>query len=144
VLLLATLGAVGYLYLSRGGSSSAATGFVGANQESVKAVDTVVAAAQPVQRFTELHAFDLIATAQTQVLSKQLSALQGVSAGASGRQKQIADEAIATVQQAIDAVGQYRKAVAFTYRLTDAEAAHQDLNNAVASLKQEAQAWQHS
>jgi len=43
VLLIATLGAVGYLYLSRGGNSSAATGFVGANQESVKAIDTVVA-----------------------------------------------------------------------------------------------------
>ena len=144
MLLVTTLGAVGYLYLSRGGGSSAATGFVGANQESVKAIDTVVAAAQPVQRFTELNAFDLIATAQSQILSRQVTALQSVSAGASGRQKQIADEAIATVQQAIDAVGQYRKAVAFTYRLADAQSAHQDLNNTVASLKQEAQAWQHS
>ena len=144
MLLVATLGAVGYLYLSRGGSSSAATGFVGANQESVKAIDTVVAAAQPVQRFTELHAFDLLATAQGQILSRQLTSLQSVSAGESGRQKQITDEAVATVQQAIDAVGRYRKAVAFTYRLTDAESAHQDLNNTVASLKQEAQAWQHS
>jgi hypothetical protein len=144
VLLLATLGAVGYLYLSRSGSSAAATGFVGANQASVKAIDTVVAGAQPVQRFTELRTFDVLATAQSQVLSKQVTSLQSVSAGASGRQKQIADEAISTVRSAIDAVGRYRKAVAFTYRLSDAQAAHQDLDSAVASLKQEAQAWQRS
>jgi len=144
VLLVATLGAVGYLYLSRGGGNSSATGFVGANQESVKAADTVVRAAQDVQRFKELSAFDHIATAQIVVLFKQQTTLQNIAAGASGRQKQLAGEAVTTVKQAVDAIGRYRKAVALTYRLSDAETAQQDLNNAVASLKQEAQAWQRS
>ena len=115
-----------------------------ANQQSVKAADTVVTAAAGVQRFAELHSFDLIATAQVQILSQQLTKFQSIEAGASGRQKQIATEAVSTVKQAIDAVGQYRKAVAFSYRLADADTAHQDLNTAVASLKQQAQAWQHS
>jgi hypothetical protein len=144
VLLLATLGAVGYLYLSRSGSSSSATGFVGANQKSVKATSTVIAAAQGVQRFAELHAFDRIATAQIVDLFKQQATLQRVADSVSGRQKQIADESVTTVKQAVDAIGRYRKAVALTYRLSDAETAHQDLNSVVASLKQEAQAWQHS
>jgi hypothetical protein len=144
VLLAATLGAVGYLYLSRGGGNSSATGFVGADQESVKAANTVVMAARDVQRFKEIGAFDHIATAQLVALFKQQATLQNIAAGASGRQRQLADEAVTTVKQAEDAVGRYRKAVGFTYRLSDAESAQQDLNSAVASLKQQAQAWQHS
>jgi hypothetical protein len=144
VLVLATLAAAGYLYLTRGGNTAGATGFVGADQQSVKAIDTVVTAADGVQRFAGLHPFDVTATAQIQVLSRQLTALQHIAAGASGRQKQIADDAVTTVRQAIDAAAQYRKAVAFTYRLADADSAHQDLNNAVASLKQQARDWQHS
>ena len=144
VLVLATLGAVGYLYLSRGGSSSNATGFVGADQESVKAVDTVMAAAQNVQRFEELHAFDVTARAQIQTLSQQLTKLQSIAAGASGRQQQIADKAVTAVQYSVYGVGQYRKAVASSYRLVDAETARQGLDYAVVSLQQEAQAWQHS
>jgi hypothetical protein len=144
VLVLATLGAVGYLYLSRGGSSSNATGFVGADQESVKAVDTVMAAAQNVQRFEELHAFDVTARAQIQTLSQQLTKLQSIAAGASGRQQQIANQAVKTVNEIIFGVGQYRKAVASSYRLVDAETARQGLDYAVTSLQQQAQAWQHS
>jgi hypothetical protein len=144
VLLLASLGAVGYLYVSRSGSSSSATGFVGADQESAKAVVTVRTAAQNVQRFKELHAFDVTARAQIQTLSRQLTKLESIAAGASGRQKQIADKAVTTVKEVIYGVGQYRKALASTYRLVDAAAAERGLDYAVANLKQQAQAWQHS
>jgi hypothetical protein len=144
VLVLATLATVGYLYLARGTGGGNSTGFLGANQESVKAAGTVITAADRVQRFAALHAFDVVAFAQQHVLSQQRAKLQSVAAGASGRQQQIANEAVTSVQHAIDAVGQYRKAVALTYRLADADTAHQDLTNAVASLQQQAQAWQHS
>ena len=144
VLLVATLGAVGYLFLGRGGSSSAATGFLGAEQQSVKAATTVVTAAHEVQRFAALHSFDLVATAQTEVLSRQLASLQSIASNSTGRQQQIANQAVSADQQAIDAVGRYRKAVAFTYRLADADAALRDLVDAVASLNQQAQAWQHA
>ncbi len=142
--MLATLTAAGYLYLARGGSSANATGFLGANQQSVKATDTVIAAAGRVQRFAELHSFDVMTLGQIQVLSRQLTTLQGIAASASGRQKQIADEAVTAVKLAIYWVGLYRQAVAFTHRLVDADTAHQQINDAVASLKQQAQAWQHS
>ena len=144
VLVLATLAAAGYLYLGRGSSSGSATGFLGANQQSVKATGTVITAADRVQRFVELHAFDAVAFAQQRVLTQQLATLQSIEAGVSGRQKQIAGETVTTVKQAIDAVGQYREAVAVTYRLADANTAHQDLSNAFVSLQQQAQAWQHS
>jgi murein L,D-transpeptidase YcbB/YkuD len=144
ILVVATLAGVGYLYLARGGSSANATGFLGANQQSVKAATTVITAARGVQRFTELRAFDLIATAQIHTLFVQRTTLQGIEAGASGRQKQIANEAVSSVQQAIDSADRYRRSVALTYRLNDANAAHQQLNNAIASLRQQAQAWQHS
>lgn len=142
VLLLATFGTLGYLFLGRSGGSSAATGFVGADQQSAKAATTVVAAAQRVQRFAAVHAFDQVAIAQTEVLLRQRAALQSIASSSTGRQHQIANEALSTVGQAIDAVGRYRKAIAFTYRLSDAEAAHLDLASAVVSLNQEAQAWQ--
>jgi hypothetical protein len=144
VLVLATLAAVGYLYLARGSSSDNATGFLGANQQSAKATGTVITAADRVQRFAELHAFDVVAFAQQHVLTQQLATLQSIEAGASGRQKQIAGETVTTVKQAIDAVGRYREAVAVTYRLADANTARQDLSNAFVSLQQQAQAWQHS
>jgi hypothetical protein len=144
VLVLATLAAVGYLYLARGASTANATGFLGANQQSVKAAGTVITAADRVQRFTELHSFDVVAFAQQDVLSQQLAKLRSIETGASGRQQQIAGETVTTVKQAIDAIGQYRKAVSLTYRLADADTAHQNLTNAVASLQQQAQAWQHS
>ncbi|HEY5165522.1 MAG TPA: hypothetical protein VIJ44_06190, partial [Acidimicrobiia bacterium] len=143
VLVLATLAAAGYLYLARS-SSGSATGFLGANQQSVKAASTVITAADRVQRFAELRAFDLIATEQIHTLFQQRTTLQSIAARALGRQKQIANEAVSTVQQAIDSVDRYRLSVAITYRLNDADAAHQELNNAIASLQQQAQAWQHS
>lgn len=144
VLLLATLAAVGYLYLSNRGNGANATGYLGATQQSIKAAATVVTAGTHVQRFSELHTFDVTATAQVQILSQQLTKLQSAEAGASGRQKQIAGDSVNTVQQALDAIGRYRKAVAFTYRLADADTARQDLATAVAALKQQAQQWQHS
>ncbi|HSO97107.1 MAG TPA: hypothetical protein VLV81_13825 [Acidimicrobiia bacterium] len=144
VLLVATLGTVGYLFLNRGGTTSTASGFLGADQQSVKAATTVVAAAQAVQRFAALHSFDLVAQAQSAVLDRQLTSLRSIASSSTGRQKQIANETASTVQLALEAVDRYRRAVAFTYRLADAEQALQDLNNAVATLKQQAQAWQHA
>jgi hypothetical protein len=144
VLLIATIGTLAYLFLGRGSGSSAATGFVGAEQRSVTAVTTVVTAAQSVQRFAALHSFDVVVQAQGGVLNRQLAALRSIASSSSGRQQQIANEAVSTVRQTLDAMDRYRRAVAFTYRLADADTAHQDLDSAVASLKQEAQSWQQS
>ncbi len=144
VLLLATVGAVGYLYLNRGGGGTTATGYLGANQASVKAIEGVLGAGAKVQRFAELHNFDGIAIMETQNLQVQQQKVQQAESGASGRQKQVAGDTGNTLQQAIDAVGQYRKAVAFTYRLVDADTARQELASVVASLNQQAQQWQHS
>jgi cysteinyl-tRNA synthetase len=141
---LATLGTVGYLYLNRGGSGSTATGYLGANQASVKAVENVIAAGATVQRFAELHTFDVAASLEAESLSSQLTKLQQAQSGVSGRQKQIASDSANSVQQAIDAIAQYRKAVAFTYRLVDADTARQALESVVVSLNQQAQQWQHS
>jgi hypothetical protein len=144
VLVLATLAAVGYLYLARGGSRASATGFLGANQQSIEATDTVITAAGRVQRFAELHAFDLTATTQRRVLAQQLTKLEGIAASASGPQKQIADQSVTTVKEVIFGVDLYRKAVASTYRLVDADQARRGFDYAVASLQRQAQAWRHS
>ena len=145
VLVLATIGAAGYLYLSRSSStSSTGGGLVGSEQRVVKSADTLTAAAQRVQRFATLRSFDLVAQDQVQVMSRELTALQHIEAGASGRQKAIAGQAVTDVREAIYATLLYRKAVAFTYRLSEAAQAHQYLNNAIADLKQQAQAWQHA
>jgi hypothetical protein len=143
VLILATVGAVGYFYVA-GGSAASTSGFVGAEQRFVAATQAITTAAQKVQRFTELHTFDLAAQAQIATMSTELTNLQRIDAGASGRQRQIADQTVSVAQQAIDAAGRYRRAVALTYRLVDANTARQDLSNAVRTLDQQAQAWQHA
>lgn len=145
VLVLATIGAAGYLYLSRTSTtSSTGGGLVGSEQRVVKAADTLAAGAQRVQRFATLKSFDLIAQGQVINMTREMTALQHIEAGASGRQKQIAGQAVTDVQQAIDATLAYRKAIVFTYRLSDAASAHTDLLSAIADLKQQAQAWQHA
>jgi hypothetical protein len=142
-LVLTTVTALGYLYLTRGGSATG-TGLVGSEQRVVKSARTITEAAATVQRFGELHAFDLTALTQIHAISLEQAQLQTIAAGASGAQQQIANQAASDVKQAIDAAIRYRRAIAFTYRLADADTALQDLNNALTDLHRQAQAWQHT
>lgn len=144
VLAVATLVAVGYLYLTRGSSSPTAGGLVGAQQRVVRSADDITTAAGKVQRFGELHSFDLVALTQIHAMSLELSNMQSIAAGASGAQQPIANQAVSDVKQAIDAAIRYRRAVAFTYRLVDADSATQDLNTALTDLHRQANLWQNT
>jgi len=145
VLVLATVGAVGYLYLSRGGTSGGSTtDFVQVDRRFVAAAQAIPAAAQQVHRFAELHVFDMVAGAKIGVMSRALTNLQHIDAGASGGQKQVADQAVDAAQRAIYAAGVYKISVAYTYRLVDADSARQVLDDTVATLQQQITAWQHA
>jgi len=56
----------------------------------------------------------------------------------------IADLLHVNLRRALDVAGQYHKAIAFTYRLADADSAARDLNAAIATLKQQMSAWRHT
>ena len=143
--MLATIGAAGYLYLSRGSTSGGSTtDFVQVDQRFVADAEAIPVAAQQVHRFAELHVFDQAATYATAAMSQELGHLQAIASGASGSQKAIADQAVTSAQQALDAAGRYHRAVAFTYRLIDSDNAAHDLSSAIASLKQQINAWRHS
>ncbi len=143
--MLATIGAAGYLYLSRGSSSSGSTtDFVQVDQRLIADAYAIPGAAQQVHRFAELNAFDQGVNWRLAAMAQELGHLQAIASGASGSQKAIADQAVTAAQQALDAAGQYHKAIAFTYRLVDADTASHDLSTAIASLKQQITAWRHA
>jgi hypothetical protein len=145
ILILATIGAGGYLYLNRGSSSSGSTtDFVQVDQRFIADAYAIPGAARQVHRFAELHAFDQSAIFAMAAMAQEFGHLQAIAGDASGNQKAIADQAVTTAQQALDAVGQYHKAIAFTYRLIDADTAAHDLSTAIASLKHQITAWRHA
>ncbi len=145
MLLLATIGAVGYLYLNRGSTSSGSTtDFVQVDGRFIADAEAIPVAAQQVHRFAELHGFDLGVNWRIAAMARELGHLQAIAGGASGNQKAIADQAVTVAQHALDVAGQYHKAIAFTYRLADADSAARDLNAAIATLKQQMSAWRHT
>lgn len=142
ILVLATAGAAGYLYLNRGGASGGSTtDFVQVDRRFIADAEAIPAFAQQVHRFAELHTFDVGAGWRMAAMAQEIGHLEAIAGGASGNQKQIADQAVSLARQALDAVGVYRKAVAFSYKLVDADSAQRDLNSALATLKQQASAW---
>jgi hypothetical protein len=145
VLVLATVAAGGYFLVGRSSGRTASTSndFVHTDQRIATSARALPTAAQHVQRFLELHQFDTTATAAIAQMNTDRDTLQTIAASQSGNAKQTADQAVTAANQAIDAADRFRRAVAFTYRLADADTARQDLLAAVATLDQQAKAWQH-
>ena len=142
LLIAATGAAAGYFVADRG---SAARGvprdFVHTAERVATTARSLPSAAQDVQRFTELHSFDVKAGLIIAGLTLDVHRLHQIAARASGSAKLIATQAAAAGDQAIDAAQRYREAVVFTYQLANADAAHQDLDAAAATLDQQAKAW---
>ena len=144
LLLVASLAVGAYLVVGRRGTSSASsTDFVGTTTALITVAQSVPVAAQKVQRFLELHSFDLDAQAALGQLQTDENRLQSIAHNQSGPARQIADQAVTAGNHAIDAVGRFREAVAFSYSLSRANTAVQDLDAAIVSLQQELKAWSH-
>jgi hypothetical protein len=142
LLVLATVAAAGYLVTNRSsGAPVASNDFVHTAERVGTAARSLPPAAQNVQRFTELHSFDLKARVIIDGMTLDVNRLHQLAAVASGSAKLIADQAASAGDQAIAAARRYHDAVAFTYRLSNAEAAKQDLDAAAATLDQQAKAW---
>jgi len=143
LLVVASLLAGAYLLLSRGGGSGASgsQGFVGTSQTLVTAAEAVPADAQKVQRFLELQQFDRDATTYLYAMSFSVDELKAIAQQQSGSAHQLVESTITAGQQAVDAVTRFRRAVAFTYSLSDANAARQDLDAALATIQQNIKAW---
>jgi hypothetical protein len=141
LLLVATLGAVGYLLVGRSGGAGNPNDLVHVDQRIARDARSLPYAAQRVQRFTELHQFDAVAVAVIAEMDNDVAQLQHLSAADSGSGRTIIDASVAAAQQAIDAAGRFRHAVAFSYRLANADTARQDLFAAATTLDQEVKAW---
>jgi hypothetical protein len=142
LLALATVGAAGYLVTNRSsGTTATSHDFVHTAERVATTARSLPAAAQNVQRFTELHAFDVKTRVIIDGMTLDVNRLRQLAAGVSGSARLIADQAATAGDEAIAAARRYHDAVAFTYRLSNAEAARQDLEAAAATLDQQAKAW---
>jgi hypothetical protein len=143
LLLLASLAVGAYFLLGRhsGSGSGSSQGFVATSQNLVTAADNVPMAAEKVQRFLELHTFDNDALKYIGEMQVYLDQLESIAKQSSGSQRQIADAQVTAAKQAITAATQFRQAVAFTYKLSGANAAEQTLNLALAGIEHNIKAW---
>jgi hypothetical protein len=142
VLLVVTVAAAAYFLVGRSSSGAGtANDFVHVDQRIAATARSLPVAAQRVQRFTELHQFDAFAGAAITQMNKDLEVLTRLRANESAAGQHIIDTSGAATQSAIDAAGRYRSALAFSYRLANADQARQDLEAAAATLDQQAQAW---
>jgi outer membrane murein-binding lipoprotein Lpp len=144
LLLLVTAVAVGYFVVqNRSSASGTPQDFVHTTQRIEQQARSLPVLASKVQRFTELHAFDQSANRVIAAMERDAFRLHQIASGSSGNDKAIADPAASAADQALDAAARYQHELAFTYRLNNASTAEQDLNAAVAQLKQQEQAWAH-
>ncbi len=148
MLLIATLAAAGYFLATRGGSSPPASrppgstiDFVSVTQQLARSTRSLPAAAEKVQRFTEVHPFDMVALATIASMSHDRDLLVKFAGTQTGAAQGIASQAVDAANQAVDAGLKYREAVALTYRLANAQSAARDLVSAAATLDAQAQAW---
>ncbi len=146
VLIVVTIAGVGYVLATRGKSTSSGTptDFVHTSQAVAQQARMVPAEAAQVQRFSQLHTFDLEAQRTIAMMQAGTDRLHRFATTATGNQKALAEAAATAGDQAIDAAGRYRQAVAFSYRLGNASTAERDLLAAAATLDQQAKAWSHS
>ncbi|GEM_PF-5368581 len=144
LLLLVTAVAVGYFVVqSRSSASGTPQDFVHTTQRIEHEARSLPVLATKVQRFTELHAFDQSARGVIAAMERDVYRIHQIASGSSGTDKAITDQAASAADQALHAASAYQYSVAYTYRLGNASAAEQDLNAAVAQLKQQEQAWAH-
>ena len=144
LLLLLTAAAVGYFFVqNRSSASGTPEDFVHTTQRIEEEARALPVLATKVQRFTELHTFDQSANGVIAAMERDVYRLHQIASGSSGNDKAIADQGASAADQALDAATRYQHAVAFTYKLSNASAAEQDLKAAVAQLKQQEQAWAH-
>jgi hypothetical protein len=144
LLLVVTAVAVGYFVVQhRSRASGTPQDFVHTTQRIEQDARSLPVLATKVQRFTELHTFDQRANGVIAAMERDVYRIHQIASGSSGNDKGIADQAASAADQALDAATRYQHAVAFTYRLSNASTAEQDLNAAVAQLKQQDQAWAH-
>jgi len=142
VLLLVTILAGGYLYVSNGSSgSNLAKDFVSVDQRVAAGARSLPVAAAKVQRFDELRSFVVSAQATLGQMGKDRAILHKIAKTQSGPSRQIAEQAATAADQAFTAGVRYRSAVAFSYNLTAADRANALLLSAAATLDQEATAW---
>jgi hypothetical protein len=135
---------VGYFFVrSRSSASGTPQDFVHTSQRIEQEGRSLPMLASKVQRFTELHAFDQSANRVIAAMERDVFRIHQIASGSSGNDKAIADQGASAADQALDAATRYQHAVAFTYRLSNASTAEQDLNAAIAQLKQQEQAWAH-
>lgn len=142
VLVLVTVLAGGYLYISRSsGGSNLANDFVSVDQRIAAEARSLPVAAAKVQRFDELHAFDLEALKSIAQMDQDRGTLQKIAKTQTGPSRQIAEQAVTAAGTALTAGLLYRKSVALTYNLTAADRANVTLLSAAATLDQQAKAW---
>ncbi len=144
VLVLATVTAGGYLYVTHRGSPGLASDFVSVSQRAATSARSLPVEAKKVQRFDELSGFANASLVAISDMTRDQATLAQIATTETGPSKRIAEQAAAAASQAITAATDYRHAVAFTYDLSAADQANATLTSAAATLDQAAAAWQRS
>lgn len=143
LLLIASVAVAAYLLIGRhsGSGSSNPTGFVATSQSFLTAGQSVTDEAKQVQRFLELHTFDEQALKRIGEMQVYLNQFESIAQQSSGTQRQLADAQVTAARQAIAAATQFRQAVAFSYKLSNANTAQQTLGLALAAVEHNLKAW---
>jgi hypothetical protein len=142
VLLVVTLVAGGYLYLSNRSGPGLANDFVSVTQRVATDARSLPANARKVQRFDEIGTFSNPALVTIAQMNRDYAVLTKIAKTETGPSHQIAERAVTAAGQAITAAIEYRGAVSFTYNLSKADQGAATLFSAAATLDREAQAWQ--
>jgi len=143
ILVLVTIVAGGYLYVShRSSGSTLANDFVSVDQRVAAGARSLPVAAHKVERFDDRNAFNLDALKTLNQMIADQKTLQKIAKTQTGPSRQIADQAATAAGQAVTAALLYRNSVAFTFDLTAADRAEAAMLSAAATLDQQAHAWQ--
>jgi hypothetical protein len=142
LLAVVTAAAVGVLFLRGKDDAAAAGSFEAAHERTVAAIRAVPAAAAAVKRELQLDQFNAEIDKQLKTMSVQYDALTRLVRDNDGARKRIAQRAQRATELAINATQEFRRAIAVTNKLVDAQAAQTQLAIMVGELDAAAGQWE--
>jgi hypothetical protein len=130
----------GYWFFLRG-DATAAGDFIQSERRVAAAGRVIPEAGSQVQRFLQLEPFNVTVDEQLAIIRAETAKLQRMADGSEGDEAAIARAAVAAATRLVTSAESYRRAITRSFDIADAEAAHVELDRAIAKLERQARAW---
>ncbi len=140
-LAIATVATIAFLFLRGGNDAAAAGDFATTHDRVVADVHNVPVAAGKVQRQLQLDEFNHAINGLLNDMGLQRDVFRTIARDAHGTSRVAALRAVRATVTAIDATDDFRRAIAFSRKLTNAQIARRRLHAAVSELDAAARAW---